>query len=60
MQILNNHAAANKNTPAPSSSRDEAEAEAETVPPPTTTRGCIDKNLRKIISSKIKFEVWKL
>ena len=23
-------------------------------------RGCIDKNLRKIISSKIKFEVWKL
>ncbi len=24
------------------------------------TRGCIDKNLRKNISSKIKFEVWKL
>jgi len=25
-----------------------------------TNRGCIDKNLRKNISSKIKFEVWKL
>jgi hypothetical protein len=24
------------------------------------SRGCIDKNLRKNISSKIKFEVWKL
>ncbi len=24
------------------------------------TRGCIDKNLRKNISSKNKFEVWKL
>jgi hypothetical protein len=23
-------------------------------------RGCIDKNFRKNISSKIKFEVWKL
>ena len=33
---------------------------SDVIPGADPTRGCIDKNIRKNISPKLNFEVWKL